>query len=74
MYMVCIEIEQIVQGAPQPIAGILELYSQVYNKTVGCYPQYLERVVEWWKTDAINTETLTNSILYLVDKGLIYIT
>ncbi len=71
--MVCIAVENVSSYMNDLTQGILELASKMWGKSEVCFPEYLYKVIEFWKQGDLNDTQLYSVINYLISKGIIYI-
>ena len=71
--MTCVAIENVSNYMSEYAQGILELASKMWGKSELCFPEYLYKVIEFWKTEYITNTELYTIINYLIEKGIIYI-
>ena len=71
--MTCIAVENVSSYLSTQAQGILELYVDLWGKSLVCFPDYLYKVVAFWKEDLLTDTQFYTVINYLIEKGYIYI-
>ena len=71
--MTCLAIENVSNYLNSQAQGILELATQMWGKSQVCFPDYLFKVVDFWKAEHITDVEFYTIVHYLIEKGYIYI-